>query len=131
MFTERFCDEFVAEAEHFGGWSDGTNKDSRLQASCVCDSGFCNAAFAPELFTFGRRRLPVPVYFFNSVGILHANLKNLLFNKSISYVTLVSLLLRIWCGTRIEHCFALLITSVFIYSVYREVTRLFLPEIFT
>ena len=26
MFTERFCADFVAEAEHFGKWSDGSNK---------------------------------------------------------------------------------------------------------
>ena len=25
MFTERFCADFVAEAEHFGKWSDGSN----------------------------------------------------------------------------------------------------------
>lgn len=31
IFTDRFCDEFVAEAEHFGKWSDGTNSDNRLQ----------------------------------------------------------------------------------------------------
>jgi len=34
MFTERFCDEFVGEAEHFGKWSDGSNTDNRL------DSGY-------------------------------------------------------------------------------------------
>jgi hypothetical protein len=31
VFTERFCDEFVAEAEHHGKWSDGSNNDARLQ----------------------------------------------------------------------------------------------------
>ena len=28
MFTERFCNDFVAEAEHFGKWSDGSNNVS-------------------------------------------------------------------------------------------------------
>ena len=32
MFTEKFCLEFVAEAEHFGKWSDGTNNDKRLES---------------------------------------------------------------------------------------------------
>ena len=27
--TERFCDEFVAEAENYGKWSDGSNTDNR------------------------------------------------------------------------------------------------------
>jgi len=31
MFTERFCADFVAEAEHFGKWSDGSNNDKRLE----------------------------------------------------------------------------------------------------
>ena len=30
MFTEKFCDEFVEEAENFGKWSDGSNEDKRL-----------------------------------------------------------------------------------------------------
>jgi procollagen-lysine,2-oxoglutarate 5-dioxygenase len=30
VFTEKFCDEFVAEAENFGQWSKGTNNDERL-----------------------------------------------------------------------------------------------------
>ena len=34
IFTEKFTDEFVAEAEHFGKWSDGSNNDKRL------DSGY-------------------------------------------------------------------------------------------
>ena len=32
VFTEKFCQEFVAEAEHFGVWSDGSNSDSRLES---------------------------------------------------------------------------------------------------
>jgi len=31
MFTEKFCNEFIAEAEHFGKWSDGSNEDKRLE----------------------------------------------------------------------------------------------------
>merc|ERR1719347_2381893 len=31
LFTDRFCDEFIAEAENYGKWSDGTNSDKRLQ----------------------------------------------------------------------------------------------------
>ena len=31
LFTEQFCDEIVAEMEHLGAWSDGSNKDSRLE----------------------------------------------------------------------------------------------------
>ena len=31
MFSERFCTDFVAEAEHFGKWSDGSNNDKRLE----------------------------------------------------------------------------------------------------
>ena len=31
VFTERFCDEFVQEAESFGKWSDGSHDDNRLQ----------------------------------------------------------------------------------------------------
>jgi len=30
VFTERFCDDFVAEAENFGKWSSGSNTDERL-----------------------------------------------------------------------------------------------------
>jgi len=30
VFTEKFCDEFVAEAENFGQWSSGSNVDERL-----------------------------------------------------------------------------------------------------
>lgn len=30
VFNDRFCDEFVAEAENFGKWSTGTNTDDRL-----------------------------------------------------------------------------------------------------
>jgi len=30
IMTERFCDEFVAEAENYGKWSDGSNTDNRL-----------------------------------------------------------------------------------------------------
>merc|ERR1711860_406526 len=30
MGTERFADELVAEVEHFGKWSDGTNNDTRI-----------------------------------------------------------------------------------------------------
>ena len=29
VFTEKFCDEFVGEAEHFGKWSSGSNNDER------------------------------------------------------------------------------------------------------
>ena len=32
IFTEKFCAEFVAEAEHYGEWSDGSNADSRLES---------------------------------------------------------------------------------------------------
>ena len=31
MFTERFCADFIAEAENFGKWSDGSNNDKRLE----------------------------------------------------------------------------------------------------
>ena len=32
IFTETFCREFVAEAENYGRWSDGTNNDARLES---------------------------------------------------------------------------------------------------
>jgi len=32
MFTEKFCEEFVAEAENYGKWSDGSNNDKRLES---------------------------------------------------------------------------------------------------
>ena len=32
IFTEKFCEELVAEAEHYGEWSDGSNADSRLES---------------------------------------------------------------------------------------------------
>ena len=32
VFTEKFCREFVAEAENFGKWSDGGHKDARLES---------------------------------------------------------------------------------------------------
>lgn len=31
IFTEKFCGEFIEEAEHFGKWSDGSNSDRRLE----------------------------------------------------------------------------------------------------
>jgi len=31
VVTERFCDELVAEMEHYGSWSDGTSSDPRLE----------------------------------------------------------------------------------------------------
>lgn len=31
IFSERFCDELVDEAESYGSWSDGTNSDKRLE----------------------------------------------------------------------------------------------------
>jgi len=31
MFSEKFCDDFVNEANHFGEWSGGTYNDNRLQ----------------------------------------------------------------------------------------------------
>lgn len=32
IFTEKFCRDFVAEAEHYGQWSDGGNNDKRLES---------------------------------------------------------------------------------------------------
>jgi len=32
VFTEKFCEEFVAEAENYGKWSDGSNNDARLES---------------------------------------------------------------------------------------------------
>ena len=32
IFTEKFCREFVAEAENYGKWSDGSNNDKRLES---------------------------------------------------------------------------------------------------
>ena len=39
MFTERFCADFVAEAEHFGKWSDGSN-NVRIQLFFPLDQPF-------------------------------------------------------------------------------------------
>ena len=32
IFTEKFCEELVAEAENYGKWSDGSNTDARLES---------------------------------------------------------------------------------------------------
>jgi len=32
IFTDKFCRDFVAEAEHYGQWSDGGNNDKRLES---------------------------------------------------------------------------------------------------